>query len=98
MNVQAFAKSENNSLSVTSTTASITWTTGVGTNEILIKNVGATEAFWRSGLGPQTALTTDESIPAGAIMVYTIPVTDTVFAAITASGTTTLRVSRGEGQ
>ena len=99
MNVQPFSKTDNNSLSVTSTSGSITWTTGVGSSVLLIKNVGASEAFWRSTKGASTAVTTDESIPAGAIMTYTKAAIDDTFSAICAgSNSTTLRVSVGEGQ
>lgn len=83
------------SLNVTSTTGS---TALVGTGmQIRICNVGGTECFVKVGTSAVTATTSAMSIPAGAIEVFTIPLTATHLAAITSVGTTTLRIARGEG-
>lgn len=96
----------NSTIAVTTTSQSIAMQ-GAGPT-VLVQNVGAVECFIAVGgsgvtataaaASPATDATDGSmSIPAGAIAVYTIPEVDTHLAAVTASGTTTLRVSRSEG-
>jgi len=101
MNVQPFCVLEvAPSISATATSSQTQFVAGgVAASVLMIKNVGSNEAFFRVGVGNQTAVITDESIPAGAIMTYTKSGTANTVAAICASGnTTTLRISAGEGQ
>ena len=97
----------NGTVAVTTTSQAIALQ-GAG-GALLVKNVGSTECFIAVGSSTVTATAaaaapaTDAtdgsmSIPAGEIGTYSIPVTATHLAAVTASGTTTLRVSRGEGE
>lgn len=83
------------SLAVTSTTGNVALA-GSG-NQLLVKNVGATECFLTVGSSTVEATTANMSVPPGEIAVYTIPISATHVAAITASSTTTLRLARGEG-
>jgi hypothetical protein len=83
------------SLSVTSTTARVALV-GSGT-QVLLKNVGGTECFVKVGSVAVVATTSCMSVPAGEIATYSISPTATHIAAITASGTTTLRIARGNG-
>lgn len=78
--------------------------TGLG-KTLYVTNVGTTECFIAIGGstvtavagGATTALTGGMSIPAGFAFACGMD-TNTHIAAITASGTTTLRVTRGDGQ
>jgi hypothetical protein len=82
-------------LAVTTTTGSVAL---AGTGSALrVCNVGGAECFLAAGSSTVTATTASMSVPAGAIETFTIPITATHVAAITASGTTTLRLARGEG-
>lgn len=94
----------NGTIAVTSTSQAIALQ-GAG-GSVLLQNVGTTECFVAVGDSTVTATagtgTTDAtdgsmSVPAGAIVVYSIPQTATYVAAVTAAGTTILRVSRGSG-
>ena len=84
------------SLAVTSATERVALA-GTGM-QVRICNVGGAECFVMHGDVTVEATTSNMSVPAGAIEVFTIPLTSTHIAAITASGTTTLRLARGEGQ
>lgn len=95
----------NGTIAVTTSSQSIALQ-GAGMS-LLVKNVGGGECFIAIGDSTVTATAgaaaTDAtdgslSVPAGEIAIYSIPATATHVAAITASGTTTLRVSRGDGE
>lgn len=65
---------------------------------IVIWNTGSAEAFYKLGSVSVTAATTDYSIPAGgAIVVDKAGSANTNLAAITSSGSTTLRITQGAG-
>jgi hypothetical protein len=95
----AFMATEIGTISATSTSSSLTFTAGgIGVGTLLIENTGSKEAFVRWGVGAQTAVTTDQSVPSGAIMLFSKAYDANVVAAICAgSDTTTLRISAGEG-
>jgi hypothetical protein len=105
MNNNAFTfPTVNGTVAVTTTSQRVAMQGSGGS--LVLKNVGGTECFVAVGNSTVTATAgtsaTDEtdgsfSIPAGEVGSYSIPVTATHVAAVTASGTTTLRVSRGEG-
>lgn len=78
-------------INATGTSSSITLT-GIGTT-IVVWNIGTVEAFYV--VGP-TATTSGNSLPAGAAITLNVPFGTTV-AAITASSTTTLRITQGIG-
>lgn len=86
-------------LSATSTSSSVAIPTDAPS--VMIANIGPNTAFYRMGVGAQTAVATDAAIPAGGWLIRrkpaTAPTADTL-AAITASGhTATLYVSGGTG-
>lgn len=83
------------SRTVSGTSARVAYA-GTG-NVIRICNVGASEAYVKSGDSTVTATTSSMSIPAGVVEVFTIPKTDTHLAAISDGGATTLRIARGDG-
>lgn len=64
---------------------------------LILWNVGSTEAFYRLGSSSgTTAVTTDNSIPASAFVVLNVGSRQPYLAAITASSTTTLRITQGQ--
>jgi hypothetical protein len=95
----------NGTIAVTSTSQRIALQ-GTG-GAVLLQNVGAAECFVAVGDatvvavagGAATAASDGAvSVPAGAIVIYSIPPDAGYLAAVCASGsTTTLRVSRGDG-
>lgn len=86
----------NATLATTGTTGRLALTTGLPScNTITVYNDGTVEAFVKAGDGTVVATTFDIPVPAGlGISFYA---TGTNVAAITASGTTTLRVFQGNG-
>lgn len=82
------------SLSVSTTSANVAL--GGGGSSILIDNTGALSGacFVRSGYSDVVATTADMQIAAGEKAVYAIDPSHTHVAAITAAGTTTLRLAR----
>lgn len=96
MNVSPFSPAGTVSLAVTSTTGS-TALSGAG-NSIELQNTGLTICFVKVGSSAVTAATTDYPIPPGQSKVIARdPANQTYVAAITASGTTTLYATTGEG-
>jgi len=78
---------------------------GVG-SVVRVNNVGTVEAFIAFGDSTITATAGGAatkasdgsgSVGAGATELFSVPLTITYAAGVTASGTTTLRLSRGEG-
>lgn len=66
---------------------------------VLLWNVGATEAFYKYGTASTTAATTGTdswSIPATSFVVLNLGTNRPYLAAITAAGTTTLRITQGQ--
>lgn len=85
------------SLSVTGSTGNVALP-GSG-NTLQICNVGTTEAFWALGGSTVTAATTSFSAPGSTCLSYTIDNAPGLYlAAITASSTTTLRLTVGRAQ
>lgn len=82
-------------LSVTSSSSGDTIAPKYG--RIRVYNGGASVAFLRTGIGAQTALTTDVPIPPGVVEVFSVPANHTHAAAITSSGTATLYITVGSG-
>ena len=94
--VPAFTPAGNFSISVTTTSANVN-TTGAGTT-MRLANVSTSECFVAFGTDNTTAATTGGfSMPANSQILVTVPSGTTYVAAITASGSTTLRISRGDG-
>jgi len=92
---QPFTPATNASLSVTTSTGRAA-ATGNGTT-LRIANVAATECFIKLGDSTVTATTSDFSMPANSVALLAASGAITYVAAITASGTATLRISRGDG-
>lgn len=65
---------------------------------IRVYNAGGSLAFLRTGIGAQTAVTTDIPIPPGVVEVFSVPANHTHAAAICASGSATLYITAGKGQ
>ena len=94
---QAFQTLGSTTLGPTTVTSNVALPAGNRGNNITIQNVGTVEAFVNFGVGAGTvASTANESIPASAARCFTSP-NATFVAAITASSSTTLRVSQGSG-
>jgi hypothetical protein len=70
----------------------------LGANQVLVLNLGDAEAFIDFGDDTKTATTTDTPVPAGGWIMLSIPPAATHAAAITASGTATLRFTPGDGE
>lgn len=90
----------NKSLSLSVTTASAAVTLDATSPQVCIHNDGTSTALIVWGSTAQTATTSDGgwlvSIPAGGVCTFTKGAA-TSLAAITASGTATLRISQGVG-
>lgn len=99
MNLLPFVPYEiNNNLAAGAASSSITFTGGgINAGQLLIANVGNVEAFVVWGVAPQIATVQGQSIPPGAIMMFTKPDQANCVAAITSGGTTNLRISAGSG-
>lgn len=108
MNQQPFGPnfSKTKSISVTNSSGSATLdasdystssSPNTGFNVMRIANTGSVVAFVRWGIGAQTALTTDLPVLPGTVELFTKPLDVNTVAAITASGTTTLYITCGEG-
>jgi hypothetical protein len=83
------------SVSSTSSRTALDDANTCGASVILI-NVGATEAFYRLGTSDAVAaVTTDNALPANGTIVLSILQGQTYLAAITATGSTTIRVLQG---
>jgi hypothetical protein len=65
---------------------------------IRVYNAGGSLAFLRTGIGAQTAETTDTPIPPGVVEVFSVPANHTHAAAICASGSATIYITAGKGQ
>lgn len=85
------------SLAVTSASANVALNRA-GANQVLVLNLGDAEAFVDFGDSAQTATTTDMPVPAGGWLMLSIAPGATHAAAITASGTATLRFTPGDGE
>lgn len=82
------------SLSVTTSSSNTQLSACGGT--VLLWNVGTTEAFYKYGTASNTAATTsDWSLPGSSFVVLNLGFNRQYLAAITASGTTTLRITQG---
>lgn len=90
-----FSPGANASLSVTTSTDRVA-ITGAG-NTLRLANVSATECFVALGTSTVEATTGGFSMPANSQLFVSVSDAVTNVAAITASGTATLRISRGEG-
>ena len=86
------------SLSVSTTSANVATGNALGSS-VLIDNTdsGSLPCFIKAGVSGVTATTSDLQIASGEKAVYAITPGMTHIAAITASGTTTLRLVRGNG-
>lgn len=94
----------NATLGVTTVTGGVTLS-GTGTS-VMISNVTSVEAFVALGgskvtvAAGGTKTSADDgglSVPGNVTVIYTLPPDATTLAGITASGTTTLRLNRGDG-
>ena len=92
---QPFTPGANFSISVTTSSARVN-VAGAG-NTLRLANVASTECFVKLGDSTVTAATTDLSMPANSTLFLAVFDSTTYVAAITASGTATLRISRGDG-
>lgn len=91
--------SPSNTLAVTTSSGSVATTT-TGTDRVIIDNTvtGAAECYVKSGLSGVTAATTDTHVGANVVMSYKINKEHTHIAAITPTGTTTIKIQRGNGK
>lgn len=64
---------------------------------IRIANLTSATAYWRSGIGAQTAVTTDCAIPSTSVELFTIPASHDTIAVILSTGTGTVQVVAGAG-
>ncbi len=92
---QPFTPGGNFSLAVGTTTSNVA-ITGAGTT-LRLANVAAVECFVAFGTSAVEATTGGFSMPANSQILVCVPGTTTHVAAITASSTATLRISRGDG-
>jgi ABC-type uncharacterized transport system YnjBCD substrate-binding protein len=70
-----------------------------GGSQLIVKNSGSVEVFVATGVGSATAVSASSmSVLPGTVEVFTIPENHTHVAAITAAGSTTVRVYRGYGE
>lgn len=93
---QTFQSQGSASLAVTTATDRVALPAGSFGATVTILNVGTAEAFVTFGGSTVTAATTNDSIPSGAGRCFAIS-SQTFVAAITASGSTTLRINQGSG-
>lgn len=93
---QVFQSLGSASLSVTSSSGRVALPAGSFGNNVTIQNIGDNEAFVIFGTSAVVSTTAAESVPAGSARCFSSPST-TYVAAITASSTTTLRISQGNG-
>jgi len=94
MSNQPFTPGSSTSISATNSSSSASL--NANNNIVLLQNDGGVTVFFKFGLGSATATTSDTPLLANAIATFSKGVNDTI-AAITASGTTTLRITNGEG-
>lgn len=94
-----FSYCQTKTISATSTSSSASWTGAcITTEQFRVVNVGPNTAFFRCGVGAQTALTTDVAIPSGIIEIYTKgSLTDTCAAITSGANTATLYFTAGTG-
>lgn len=102
MNITVFQPLASTTLAVTDTTARVALPvlpSGPVVSDIRIANAGSTDCFFAFGNSAVAALDDGTSVylKAGAVELFRCADADTHLAAITASGTTTLYISRGEG-
>lgn len=102
--VRNFRATSQATLAVSNSSGTVTIANGSG-QDFEFKNVGTAEAFVQLGTtvvagGTVSAETGGLSIPVGGILMYNFPNAidgAVVFAGITASGSTVLRVTQGTG-
>lgn len=84
-------------LSVTTASSTVQMANVPG-SQVILWNIGSNEAFYKIGVSAAAAAatTSDYSLPAGAAIVLNVPQAYFI-GAITASSTTTIRVSKGVG-
>lgn len=83
------------SLSVTNTSSNTQLSACAGTT--IVWNIGTVEAFYTYGTASNTAATTSNwSVPAGGFVVLNLGTSRQYLAAITASSTTTIRITQGQ--
>ena len=99
MTLSVTSSSSNVNLPSTASPTNTTNAGPVGGNTVLrIANTGTGLAFVRWGVGAQTAVTTDMPILPGTVEVFGMGLTANNVAAITATGSTTLYITCGDGQ
>lgn len=96
--MNAFRGATGKTVNIAATTANarvqVTSDTGIGSYRV--RNAGTVDVFFREGdVTSVASVTTDMSIPAGAIEVLTFG--STHVAAITASGSATIYITPGDG-
>jgi hypothetical protein len=84
------------SLAASATTANTALPTGTGT-KFLLQNDGTVTVFFAVDSSSVVATAASTPLLAGMAKVFTLDPNATNIAAITGTGTTTLRVTRGEG-
>lgn len=80
------------SVTIAATTSSAEQALAVNSESVVIANDGTTSAFIRIGLGSQTAVLTDFLLLGGQSIVISKPANHLNVAAITASGSTSIKV------
>jgi hypothetical protein len=84
-------------VAVSCTTTSADETISGHKGQIVVYNAGTVAVFMRTGIGAQTAVTTDYPVAPGSTQTLSIPTNHNTVGAITGSGTATLYVTPGEG-
>lgn len=95
-----FQNCQTKIVSATSTSSTVAFTGACITQEqVRVVNVGPNTAFFRCGVGAQTAVVTDTPIPSGIVELFSIGSTTDNCAGITSGASTaTLYFTKGTGE
>lgn len=90
---------QTKSISVTSTTSSVSFTgDAINAPQVLVTNAGPNTAFFRCGIGAQTAVTTDTPLLSGTVQTFTKNNADTCAAIAASTQTATVYLTAGAGE
>lgn len=94
-----FQYCQTKTVSATSTTSSAAFTGAcITTEQLRVANVGPNTAFFRCGVGAQTAVTTDIPVPSGIVEMFTVgSLVDTCAGITSGANTATLYFTKGTG-
>lgn len=90
---------QTKSVSATSTSSSSAFTgDAISAPQMLITNAGPNTAFFRCGVGAQTAVTTDTPLLSGTVQIFTKNGADTCAAITAGANTATIYFTAGGGE